>query len=123
MLGAARIIAFAATTNVAEARRFYERVLGLQFVSEEPFALVFDANGTMLRLQKVERFTPPPFTALGWDVSDVEAAVDALRARGVTFNVYNGMSQDERGIWNAPGGARIAWFKDPDGNTLSLAQF
>src|ERR671910_667593 len=112
MLGTARVIAFAAITNVAEARRFYERVLGLQFISEEPFALVFDANGTMLRLQKVERFTAPPFTALGWDVSDIEVAVDGLRARGVELNRYGGMAQDERGIWNAPGGARIAWFKD-----------
>jgi catechol 2,3-dioxygenase-like lactoylglutathione lyase family enzyme len=123
MLGTARVIAFAATTNVTEARRFYERVLGLQFISEEPFALVFDANGTMLRLQKVERFTPPPFTALGWDVSDIEVVVDGLRARGVELSRYGGMAQDERGIWNAPGGARIAWFKDPDGNTLSLTQF
>jgi len=122
-LTTARLVAFAATTNAAKARRFYEGVLELRLVSDEPFALVFDANDTMLRIQKVERLTPAPFTALGWEVPDIEAAVDALRARGVSFTVYPGMGQDERGIWRSPSGACVAWFTDPDGNTLSLSQF
>lgn len=115
-------MAFVATTNAATARRFYAEVLGLQLVEDTPFALVFDVNGTLLRVQKVERLEPPPFTVLGWQVADIDASVDALRARGVAFVEYPGMAQDERRIWQAPGGARIAWFKDPDGNTLSLAQ-
>ena len=122
MLTTARLVAFAATTNAAKARRFYEGVLELRLVSDEPFALVFDAHGTMLRIQKVERFSPAPFTALGWEVPDLEGAVDALRARGVSFSTYAGLDQDERGIWRAPGGAGVAWFMDPDGNTLSLSQ-
>jgi catechol 2,3-dioxygenase-like lactoylglutathione lyase family enzyme len=115
-------MAFVATTNAATARRFYADVLGLPLVEDNPFALVFDVNGTMLRVQKVERIEPPPFTVLGWQVDDIDASVDALRARGVSFVEYPGMHQDERRIWQAPGGARIAWFKDPDGNTLSLSQ-
>lgn len=122
MLSSASLVAFAATLNPVAARRFYEEVLELRLVADEPFALVFDANGTMLRIQKVERFEPLAFTALGWNVEDIEDSVDQLRAKGVTFNEYPGMAQDERRIWNAPSGARLAWFKDPDGNTLSLAQ-
>lgn len=122
MLNSASLVAFVATANPASARRFYEDVLGLRLVSDEPFALVFDVNGTMLRIQKVDRLEPMPFTALGWNVSNIEASVDQLRANGVAFNEYPGMQLDERRIWRAPSGARIAWFKDPDGNTLSLAQ-
>ena len=123
MLSTARLVAFVATTNAASSRRFYEGILGLRLVSDEPFALVFDANGTLLRVQKVDRFDPLPFTALGWDVLDIDASVDELRAKGASFNEYPGMPQDERRIWNSPSGARIACFKDPDGNTLSLTQF
>lgn len=122
MPSTASLVAFVATTNAALARRFYEGLLGLRLVTDDPFALVFDANGTMLRIQKVDRIEPAAFTVLGWNVSDIEASVDELRARGVAFNEYPGMQQDDRRIWRAPSGARIAWFKDPDGNTLSLAQ-
>ena len=116
-------MAFAATRDGARAREFYESVLGLSVLSEDHFALVLDANGTMLRLQKVESFLPSPFTALGWEVSNIRVAVSELQKRGVTFQKYPWMDQDELGIWRSPSGASVAWFKDPDGNTLSLTEF
>lgn len=122
MLQQAKITAFVATVDPVRARQFYEGILGLEVVADDDFALVLDANGTTLRVQKVANFTPLPFTALGWEVADIVGAVDALVQRGVRFEVFPGMEQDERGIWRAPGGARVAWFKDPSGNTLSLAQ-
>jgi catechol 2,3-dioxygenase-like lactoylglutathione lyase family enzyme len=123
MLHAQKLIAFAATRDGARARAFYQTTLGLTVVADDDFALVLDANGTMIRIQKMAVFTPHPFTALGWDVSDIAATVDGLRRRGVTFENFSGMAQDERGIWHSPSGASVAWFKDPDGNTLSLTQF
>ena len=122
MLESAALMAFAATTHPANARAFYEGVLGLRVESDDDFALAIDANGTRLRIQKVGAFEPAPFTALGWQVSDILAVVDGLRARGVSFQLFPGMAQDERGIWRAPSGAQVAWFRDPDGNTLSLTQ-
>ncbi|MEY2935598.1 MAG: hypothetical protein RL033_6347 [Pseudomonadota bacterium] len=124
MLGRERIIAFAATRDGARARAFYEKVLGLSVISDDSFALVLDANGTMLRLQKVESFTPSTFTALGWEVSNIRSVVTGLVDRGVTFQKYPWMAhdQDELGIWRAPSGASVAWFRDPDGNTLSLTE-
>ena len=122
MLGTAKLIAFAATRDGAKAREFYEGILGLQVISDDPFALALEAQGTMLRVQKVAELTPHPFTTLGWQVSDIRATVDGLRSAGVTFQTYPGMGQDERGIWHAPSGALVAWFNDPDGNTLSLTQ-
>lgn len=121
MLNQTAIVAFLATTDAAKARAFYTDKLGLTFVSDEPHAVVFDAAGTMLRIQKVESFTPQPFTALGWEVADIEVTVDRLVDRGIAFERFGFMQQDERGIWTTPG-ARIAWFKDPDGNTLSISQ-
>lgn len=123
MLEKQKLIGFLATRNGAQAREFYETILGLKVVSDDDFALALDANGTMVRIQKVERFTPHPFTALGWNVSNIGAAVDTLHGRGVTFERFAGMSHDERGIWHSPSGAQVAWFKDPDGNVLSLTQF
>ena len=123
MLGREKIIAFVATRDGARAREFYEKVLGLSVISDDSFALVLDANGTMLRLQKVESFTPSTLTALGWEVSNIRSAVMALVDRGVTFQKYPWMDQDELGIWRAPSGASVAWFRDPDGNTLSLSEF
>lgn len=124
-LGANDLIAFAPTTDPAKARAFYEDVLGLRLVAEhKPFALEFDANGTMLRVTTVQEFKPQPFTVLGWRVADIEGAIDRLAASGVAFEQYPGMNDsDPRGIWNAPSGARIAWFKDPDGNVLSVTEF
>lgn len=123
MLGSSPIIAFAATEDAARALVFYRDVLGLELKSDEPFALVFDANGTMLRAAKVERAAPPPYTVLGWQVSDIAATVKALTGRGATFERYAGLDQDDAGIWLSPSGAKVAWFKDPDGNLLSLTEF
>lgn len=122
-LRSARMAAFVATTNAAKAREFYEDVLGLRFVGEDPYAVVFDANGTRLRVQKVKEFTPHPFTALGWTVTDISSKIKELRLKGVTFLRPPGIEQDELGIWSFSDGTKVAWFKDPDGNILSLAQF
>ena len=122
MLTAGRVTAFVATTRADAARAFYEHTLKLRFVSDDPFAIVFESNGIMLRVTKVQTFTPLPFTVLGWTVDDVAAELAELRTRGVAFERFPGMGQDNDGIWTAPGGARIAWFKDPDGNLLSIAE-
>jgi catechol 2,3-dioxygenase-like lactoylglutathione lyase family enzyme len=122
MLGASPVIAFAATRRPAAARAFYEDALGLRFVEDSPFALVFDCAGIELRVQKVEELAPAPYTTLGWHVEDLDRTVVALEKKGVTFERYGFLEQDEHGIWSAPGGARVAWMKDPDGNTLSLTQ-
>jgi catechol 2,3-dioxygenase-like lactoylglutathione lyase family enzyme len=91
-------------------------------VSDDGFELALEAAGTMVRIQKVDAFTPHPFTALGWEVPDIDRSVQELAAAGVAFERFPGLTQDDRGIWPAPGGARVAWFKDPDGNLLSLSQ-
>lgn len=123
MLGKQTLIAFVATADGARARQFYEGTLGLSLVSDDPFALVFDANGTTIRLQKVADFKPQPFTALGWAVGDIHAVVAALKQKGVACERFAGMGQDEHGVWASPSGAHVAWFKDPDGNLLSLTEF
>ena len=123
MLNQANIMAFVPTTDFAKARAFYEGVLGLRVESEDPFALVLDANGTMLRVTKVQDLKPQPFTISGWEVPDIESVVNGLSDRGVHFEHYGMPGQDQGGIWKSPSGARIAWFKDPDGNVLSLTQF
>jgi catechol 2,3-dioxygenase-like lactoylglutathione lyase family enzyme len=125
ILGTSNLVAFVGTTDPNKARAFYEGVLGLRLVEDEkPFALVFDANGVMLRVTVVHEHNPAPFTVLGWDVDSIEETVDRLTAAGVEFQRYPGMNDgDPRGIWNAPSGARVAWFKDPDRNVLSVSQF
>lgn len=122
MLGKNNLVSFIATANGGAARKFYEQTLGLKVISDDDFALACEVNGRMLRIQKVENFRPQPFTALGWEVSDIGASVDALATRGVKFERYDGMDQDKRGIWASPSGAQVAWFKDPDGNTISLTE-
>jgi catechol 2,3-dioxygenase-like lactoylglutathione lyase family enzyme len=124
LLGSSKICAFSATTDAARAKAFYCDQLGLKLVSEEQYALVFDANGTMLRVQKVKEVGEAKYTTLGWNVSDIVATVEELEKAGVKFERYGLPGQDEKGIWTPPGSsAKIAWFKDPDGNILSLAQF
>jgi catechol 2,3-dioxygenase-like lactoylglutathione lyase family enzyme len=123
MLAGSDVIAFVSTTDLARARAFYADVLGLAFVEDSPFACVFDAHGTMLRVTAVVDLTPAPFTVLGWRVGDIAAAVESLTSRGVVFSRYDGMGQDDLGVWSTPGGDQVAWFTDPDGNTLSLTQF
>ena len=116
-------MAFLATRDGARARAFYETTLGFEVVSDDGFAIALNARGTMVRIQKVAAFEPHPFTALGWAVPDIGGAVQQLVAAGVVFERFAGVDQDEQGIWRAPSGVRVAWFKDPDGNTLSLTQF
>jgi len=116
-------ILFLATANVERARAFYERVLGLEFVADESPALVFRVGDSMLRIQKVERVHAAPYTAMGWAVSDIRRTVKDLRAAGVVFERYEGMNQDSDEVWHAPGGALVAWLRDPDGHVLSLTQF
>jgi catechol 2,3-dioxygenase-like lactoylglutathione lyase family enzyme len=116
-------ILFLATANAEQSRAFYERLLGLTFVADEPPALVFRVGGSMLRIQKVDQVHPVPYTAIGWAVADIRRTVHDLSAAGVTFQHYEGMTQDDDGTWHAPSGALVAWFQDPDGHTLSLTQF
>ncbi len=122
MVRDAKLVAFVATRDAARARRFYGETLGLRVVSEDDFALVLDANGTTVRVAKVEAVALAPYTVLGWEVCDITATVAALGKQGVVFERYAFLEQDARGIWTAPGGARVAWFKDPDGNVLSVSQ-
>jgi catechol 2,3-dioxygenase-like lactoylglutathione lyase family enzyme len=122
MLGGCEIITFVATAKPDAAADFYRNVLGLTLVSDDPYALVFDANGTMLRVAKMQKVTVVPNTVLGWKVTDIRAAIEELSKKGVRFQRYEGMPQDDFGIWDS-GTAKVAWFKDPDGNTLSLTQF
>lgn len=123
MLNNSNVVALVATSRPDEAKRFYGETLGLHLLADDPFAIVFDAHGVMLRVQKVEGHAPSPYTVLGWDVTDIHASVDELSAKGLRFERYEGLGQDASGIWASPSGAQIAWFKDPDGNTLSLTQF
>ena len=119
MLGDAKIMAFAATANADAARAFYESILGLRLVVDDGFALVFDANGTTLRIAKVDAVAPPPYTSLGWTVADAAATARALTAKGVVMERFGGMEQDDLGLWSV-GPVRIGWFRDPDGNLLSI---
>jgi catechol 2,3-dioxygenase-like lactoylglutathione lyase family enzyme len=115
-------ILFLATANADRSRAFYEGVLGLKCVADEPVALVFELGHSMLRIQKVERVQAAGYTALGWKVSDIRQAVRKLAAAGVVFQRYDGMNQDADGIWRSPSGALVAWFRDPDGQVLSLTE-
>ena len=119
------VVAFVPSRNPTKARAFYEGVLGLRFVSEDPFAVVFDANGVMIRVanvSSVKGFKPAPFTILGWLVDDIGKVVKGLNKIGVEFERFPWMEQDKLGVWNSPSGAKIAWFKDPEGNVLSVTQ-
>lgn len=122
MLGSQRIVAFIATQDRHRAKAFYQDTLGLLLLSEDDFAVVFDAHGTMLRLTPVEKAVIAPYTVLGWQVDDVVASAQVLQQNGVKFEDFKGLPQDEFGVWSAPGGAKVAWFKDPDGNLLSISQ-
>ncbi len=119
-----QLIGFVTTTDPAKARRFYTEVLGFRLIEEDDYALVFDANGSMVRVGKANTFTPAQGTVLGWEVQDILQAVTELTARGVRFEQWGlpFMKQDEHGVWTPPNGDRVAWFKDPDGNELSISQ-
>ena len=123
MLGKNDIVAFVPTSDGKKAKAFYKDVLGLTFVSDDGFALVFSANGTMIRIARAGSFIPQQFTILGWQVKKIEQVVKKMQAKGVEFLHFPGMGQAESGVWNAPdGAAKVAWFKDPDGNTLSVSE-
>ena len=122
MLGSTNIIAFVPTRDPKQARAFYEGILGLRFVKDDGFALVFDANGIMIRIAKAPEFKPLPFTILGWQVSSIEKMAADLQEKGVHFERFGFFEQDELGIWTAPTGDKVAWFKDPDGNLLGISQ-
>ena len=119
-----KMIGFVMTSDPVQARRFYGEVLGFRLVSEDNFALVFDANGTTLRVGKGNRAPPAQHTILGWEVADIHAAIRDLTGRGVKFEQFNlpFMKQDEHGVWTPPNGDQVAWFKDPEGNTLSISR-
>ena len=123
MLDTSDVIAFASTTDLARAGTFYEAALGLRVVDENPYACVFDANGTMLRVTAVAEVARPGYTVLGWRVAGIRETIALLESRGVVFVRYDGLAQDDHGVWIAPSGDRIAWFTDPDGNVLSLTEF
>jgi catechol 2,3-dioxygenase-like lactoylglutathione lyase family enzyme len=122
MLGDADAVAFVSTTDAARATAFYGDVLGLALVEQTPFACVFATPNAELRVTIVSELSPAPYTVLGWRVADVEAGARALRAAGVQALRYEGMEQDELGIWTSTSGARVLWFHDPDGNVLSITQ-
>jgi catechol 2,3-dioxygenase-like lactoylglutathione lyase family enzyme len=123
ILGSQELVAFVATRHPSRAKEFYRDTLGLPLVSEDEFALVFDAAGTMLRVTRVQELAAAKYTVLGWQVRDIVQTAKDLQRAHVTLERYPGMQQDKLGIWNSPSGARVAWFKDPDGNTLSITQF
>jgi predicted enzyme related to lactoylglutathione lyase len=116
------LIAFIPTKDAARARLFYEEQLGLRFVSDDSFAVVMDANGIMVRVVRVGEYTPASFTILGWQVEDIHRTVAEMTGKGSQFKRYSFLEQGEDGVWTAPGGAKVAWFSDPDGNILSLSQ-
>jgi catechol 2,3-dioxygenase-like lactoylglutathione lyase family enzyme len=126
-----KFTAFLGARDRDKARNFYRDVLGFELVGDDHFALIFKLHNGMLRISPMPNYTPQPFTALGWEVPDIESAVKELSAKGIAFERFEGMGQNELGIWTAPGGpgvaevhaaARVAWFKDPDGNVLSVTQ-
>jgi catechol 2,3-dioxygenase-like lactoylglutathione lyase family enzyme len=123
MLESAALVGFIGVSDLDRARHFYGDQLGLQLTDERPFALVAEFAGARLRITVVDDVAPVSYTVLGWSVSDLDGSIDRLVARGVIFTQYQGMDQDQRGAWTAPGGSRIAWFLDPDGNNLSLTEF
>ena len=122
MLGKETLVAFMATSRPDAARAFFEGVLGLTFVGEHEHLVMFQSGAAQLMLQKTTVVTPPQGTALGWNVSDLRETMKVLVDRGVTFERFEGMDQDELGVWSPAPGTGVAWFKDPDGNLLSLSQ-
>jgi catechol 2,3-dioxygenase-like lactoylglutathione lyase family enzyme len=120
----AKAMAFIATRDRRKAKSFYGDTLGFALMQEDDFAPVFDLNGTKLRISEVADHAPLPYTVLGWEVADIAETAKALWSKGISFNRYDGLVQDELGVWTAPGGAaKVVWFTDPDGNVLSLTQF
>ena len=122
MLNTSKMVGFVGTVKPDEAKQFYEQKLGLELLEESPYALVFASGQTTIRVQKVQELVTPPYTSLGWEVLDIAGAVGQLTSNGVEFQRFEGLLQNDAGIWKTPDGSQIAWFQDPDGNTLSLTE-
>jgi predicted enzyme related to lactoylglutathione lyase len=122
MLSNKKLRAFVPTTKPDKAKSFYKDVLGLKLLSEDNYALEFDANGTLLRVTTVQDLQPQKFTVLGWGVDDISSTIKLLNDKGIFCEKYDFFEQDESGVWTAPNGSKVAWFKDPDGNILSLTE-
>jgi catechol 2,3-dioxygenase-like lactoylglutathione lyase family enzyme len=122
MLRQEKLTAFLATADPGRARAFFEGVLGLTFAGENEHLVMFETDSARLNLQKTEVVKPPFGTAVGWHVKNLRESIKGLAARGVTFERYENMAQDDLAIWSPAPGAGVAWFKDPDGNLLSLSQ-
>jgi catechol 2,3-dioxygenase-like lactoylglutathione lyase family enzyme len=122
MLSAGKLVGFLPTTDSGRSRKFYEDKLGLKFVSDDQFALVMQAGESTIRIAKVGKLTPAQYTVMGWEVTDIGATVKWLNERGVIFEKYPFVQDQKQGIWTTPNGDKVAWFKDPDGNVLSLSQ-
>ena len=122
MLTNKKLKAFIPTVKPDEAKSFYKDILGLKFLSEDKYALEFDANGTLLRVTIVQDLKPHPFTILGWNIDNIVSVVKQLNDKNIFCERYDFLEQDNFGIWTSPNGSKVAWFKDPDGNVLSLTE-
>ena len=122
MLTDKKLKAFVPIVKPNEAKLFYKDILGLKLLSEDQFALEFDANGTLLRVTIVQELKPHPFTILGWNVDDIVSVIKQLNSKNIYCERYEFLEQDNLGIWLTPNGSKVAWFKDPDGNILSLTE-
>ncbi len=116
------ITAFLPTVNPELSKQFYRHILGLKLISEDNFALEFESKGVILRITIVDKFVPHPFTVLGFKIRDIGTQVKLLSEKGIAFERFSALKQDESGIWTSPGNAKIAWFKDPDKNLISLTE-
>lgn len=122
MLADKKLKAFVPTTKPDKAKSFYKDILGLELLSEDNYALEFNANGTLLRVIIVQELKPHPFTVLGWNVDNISSTIKSLNSKNVFCEKYDFLKQDDLGIWTSPSGAKVAWFKDSDGNVLSLTE-
>jgi len=124
MLTDKKVKAFVTTSDAAAAKKFYGGVLGFTFISEDDYGLSFEMNNSLLRVSitNKEDAAPQIHTVLGWSVPDIHESVDFLKGRGVQFERYTFLQQDEKGVWQTADGTKVAWFKDPNGNVLSIDQ-
>lgn len=122
MLASNSLIAFIPTVNAEKAKAFYVGILGLEFIQDDKFALVLKGGSNMIRIVRLESFTPAPYTILGWEVPNLRQEVQRLSKEGISFTRYPFLQQDEDGVWTTPTGSLVAWFQDPDGNVLSFSQ-
>ncbi|HZW69554.1 MAG TPA: VOC family protein [Hanamia sp.] len=122
MLANKKLKAFVPTIKPEEAKSFYKDVLGLKLLSQDDYALEFEANGTLLRVTIVQELKPQAFTVLGWNVDDIVSIIKSLNDENIFCEKYDFFEQNDLGIWTSPNGSKVAWFKDPDGNVLSLTE-